>query len=323
MSERISLSHGGGGEDMQKLIEKFREILKKRGDWKNTDNDSATLKFGNTNLVFTTDSFVVSPIFFPGGDIGGLAVIGTINDLAVMGAEPLGISVSVIIEEGFEMEDLERIIKSVEKVSKETGVPVVTGDTKVMEKGKIDGIVINTSGIGTSEKLLDDKAVVGDKIIVSGSIADHGVALLSKRFDFETDLVSDAKPVLEEVRAVKNLIKQAKDPTRGGLAACLNEIAERCDVGMEIEEEKIPIKREVIKFTEILGLDPYEIGCEGRIVVVASMDNSEDVLKKLKSFNSEAEIIGEVVKGKDVVLKTKIGKRVMNNPKGKLIPRIC
>jgi len=321
--KRISLSHGGGGEDMQELIARFRKILKTRGEWKNTDNDSATFRLGNTDLVFTTDSFVISPIFFPGGNIGDLAVIGTINDLAVMGAEPIGISLSLIIEEGFETERLEKIMEAVERVSAETGVPVATGDTKVMEKGKIDGIVINTSGIGKADRILEEKIVPGDKVIVSGSIADHGVALLSKRFDFETGLISDSKPVLEEMRNVRDSIRQAKDPTRGGLAACLNEFAARGNVGMEIDEEKVPVKKEVAKFTEILGLDPYEIGCEGRVVAVVPAEKADSVLKELKGFNPEAEIIGEVVEGKEVVLKTKIGKRVLHNPKGKLIPRIC
>lgn len=322
-AERVSLSHGGGGEDMQELIGRFRKILKKRGEWENLDNDSATLAFEDTNLVFTTDSFVVSPIFFPGGNIGDLSVIGTINDLAVMGAEPLGVSLSLIIEEGFEMGGLEKIMESVEMVSEQAKVPVVTGDTKVMEKGKVDGIVINTAGVGSAKKLLDGKVEPGDKIIVTGSIADHGVALLSRRFDFETGLLSDSKPVLEEMRAIRGLAKQAKDPTRGGLAAALNEFAEKGGVGIEIQEKKIPLKREVLKFTELLGLDPYEIGCEGRIVAVVGENNADEVLGKLKKFNPEAEIIGEVVEGKGVVLQTKIGKRVLHNPKGKLIPRIC
>ena len=227
----ITLDEGSGGRQMQILIEKIRGKLKLKDNWNNINDDAATLKLNNINknLVFTTDSYTVNPIFFPGGDIGKLSICGTVNDLAVMGAEPAGISLALIIEEGFEEDDLMKIISSISDVSKKAGIPVVTGDTKVMDKGSIDKIVINTSGIGFAENIISNSGLsCGDKIIVSGSIGDHGIALLAARegLEFTTSLISDVAPLSGLIREILNLgqITAMKDPTRGGVSSALNDL---------------------------------------------------------------------------------------------------
>lgn len=325
--EKISLAEGSGGKEMEDLIKSFQ--IKNRGIWQDSDNDAATLKINsNQNLVFTTDSFVVDPLFFPGGNIGDLAFCGTVNDICMMGANPFGLSLSLIIEEGFPKEDLKKIMDTINKLSSDWGVPVVTGDTKVMEKGKIDKIIINTSAVAISERLLKDEIEEGDQIILSGGIGEHAVALLSKRFDYKTEIVSDSKPLILEISSIKHDVKQAKDPTRGGIAAVLNELAEKNDVGMMIDEEKIPIKPEVKKVCEMLGINPYELACEGRFVCIVSKENAKQVLRKLKKYNNQASIIGEITQeeNKDnnkVILNTFLGKRILPKPKGRIVPRIC
>ena len=324
----ITLNEGLGGAQMQKLIEKIRSKLTLKNNWSNINDDAATLKlnknYKNNNLVFTTDSYTVNPIFFPGGDIGKLSFCGTINDLAVMGAEPAGISLVIVIEEGFSDDDFMKIISSIGEVSEKTGIPVVTGDTKVMDKGSIDKIVINTSGIGFTDNVISNSGLsAGDKIIVSGSIGDHGIALLSKRFDYETKLVSDCAPVIAEVRAISEYVTAMKDPTRGGVAAVLNEMAEKSNVKIILDEEKIPVKREVNAVCDLLGLNVYEIACEGRFVCGVKKEHANEAVKMLKKFNPGAEIIGEVVLGKGVFIQTKVGVRPLEVPTGKLIPRIC
>lgn len=318
----VSLHEGSGGKEMDELISSFK--IKNRGNWKNYDNDSATLKIAKgKHLVFTTDSFIVSPIFFPGANIGHLAFCGTVNDLSMMGAKPLGLSLSFIIEEGFLKSDLKKIMNTIKSLSKKHNIPIVTGDTKVMDKGKIDKIVINTSGVGITDVTLDKKLTTGDKIILSGGIGEHAVALLSKRFDYKTKIISDSKPLINEIFAVKNMIKQAKDITRGGLSAILNDVAKKNRVGMLINEDSIPAKREVRKVAEMLGINLYELASEGRFMCIASKENSKKVLSKLKKFNKDAAIIGEVTKGDTVVLKTFLGKRILAAPIGRIIPRIC
>jgi len=319
----INLSHGAGGKEMNELINKFSNLLGDRGNWKHTDDDAAIIKVNNELFGFTTDSYIVSPLFFPGGDIGSLAFNGTVNDLAVMGVRPLGISLGIIIEEGFSDEELKKIIESVSSASKKIGIPVVTGDTKVMEKGKIDKIVINTAGFGVCEKLLDEKLVSGDKVIVSGLIGNHAIALLSKRFDYETSVVSDTKAIINEVFSVIDKIKVAKDPTRGGLASCLNEICSKQKVSMIINDGQVPFHNEAVSVCELMGIDKFQLACEGRFVCVVSEDNSNAVLKKLQEFDKDAAIIGEVNSGSGVVLNTKLGKRVLSVPTGRIIPRIC
>jgi hydrogenase expression/formation protein HypE len=321
----IDLTHGAGGKEMHQLIERIRDNLKFAGDWKNLADDSASLKQGTkSHLVFTTDSYTVDPIFFPGGDIGCLAICGTINDLAVMGAKPLGLSLGLIIEEGLAVKDLEKIIDSIDKVSQKLKIPVVTGDTKVMERGKIDKIVINMSGVGRTNCLISDNNLrPGDKIIISGSIGEHAVALLSERFNYQSRVVSDVKPILEEVEAVKKYLTAAKDPTRGGLAAALNELAQKSKVKIIIEEEKIPIKKEVRAISELLGIDVLGLACEGRFVGGVEPKFSQAALKTLKKYNRQAAIIGQVEKGQGVYLQTTWGQRVLEMPVGKLVPRIC
>ena len=320
----IGLAEGSGGAEMVELIKSF--TLSNRGKWENYEDDSATLDIGNNKiLVFTTDSYIVDPIFFPGGDIGHIAVCGTINDLAVMGANPLGLSLGLVIEEGFKKDDIDRIISSIDKVSVETKIPIVTGDTKVMEKGKVDKIVINVSGVGIVKKdgLLTKKVEIGDKIIISGGIGEHAVALLSKRFNYETSIKTDSKPILKEIQAVKNQIKIAKDPTRGGVSAVLNEICERHKIGMLIDEEMIPAKKEVIKVGEMLGINIYELACEGRFICIASSEKAEGIEKKLKRFNKDAAIIGSVIKENKVIIQSIVGKRILPTPSGRIVPRIC
>jgi hydrogenase expression/formation protein HypE len=323
-NEIISLAQGSGGKEMVDLINSYH--LQFRGHWKNYDNDAATLDIGNGNLlVFTTDSFTVSPIFFPGGDIGHIAMCGTINDLAVIGAQPVGISLALVIEEGFPIKDLKRILASINKISRQTRIPVVTGDTKVMENGKLDGIVINTAGVGFVKKkdVLTKKAKKGDKIILSGGLGEHAVALLSKRFDYETTIVSDSKPIVEEIQHVKHIIKIAKDPTRGGIAATLHEICQRQKIGMLLYEESIPAKPGVRKITELLGINLYELACEGRFLCITSDKHANTVENILKKYNKNASIIGEVTHDDAIIIQSILGKRILPLPTGRIVPRIC
>jgi hydrogenase expression/formation protein HypE len=320
----ITLAHGSGGKEMQELIDTFK--FTNRAGWENYDADSASVDItADKKLFFTTDSFVVDPIFFPGGNIGHLAFSGTVNDLAVMGANPLGLSLGFVIEEGFPREDLMKIIKSIDELSLKTKIPIVTGDTKVMEKGKIDKIIINSSGVGIAKKeeALTKKVDVGDKLIISGGLGEHAVALLSKRFDYETDIVTDSKPLVEEINSVKHLIKRAKDPTRGGIAAVLNELAGKHNFGILLNEESIPAKKEVRKVAEMLGINLYELASEGRFVCITSERNAEEVESRLQKFNKDARIIGEITEGNKVIMQTILGKRILAQPTGRIVPRIC
>lgn len=318
----VKLSEGSGGKEMHRLISEMKSHLN-QGAWLYTDEDSSCLNIKNNHLFFTTDSYVVTPIFFPGGNIGKIAFCGTVNDLAVMGARTLGISLGLIIEEGFPKEDLFKLLKTIGDLSKETGIPVVTGDTKIMEKGSLDKIIINTSGVGYADFVLDRPVEAGDKIIVSGGIGEHGTALLAKRFELEASITTDSKPLWEEVSSIKNFIKRAKDITRGGLAAVLNEIAEKEKKQFLIYEEHIPLKKEVRALTEILGIEVYSLACEGRFVCVCSPDNEKEVVEKLRKFNDMVSTIGEVKVGKDVIVQTRFGKKLLSMPSGNIVPRIC
>ncbi len=349
----ITMAHGAGGSLMGKLIKD--SILKNLGGSANLPeveialeelDDSASV----AGVVFSTDSYVVKPLFFPGGDIGSLAVAGTVNDISVVGAEPAAISCALIMQEGFPIEDLESVLKSMNDTSKLAGVPVVTGDTKVVEKEALDGMFVNTSGIGFGgnglkrnievikqhrefeERWLKDSNIRdGDQIIISGSMGDHGVTILSKRegYGFESVVQSDIYPLNKMISTAldEGGIVAMKDPTRGGLANCLNEWSEKSDVGILIREEDIPITEGVRSACEMLGIDPLSIGNEGKVAIGVVKEKAEDVLEVLKKTKpgQNAEIIGEArsdIKG--VVMETLVGgKRIVDMPAGDPVPRIC
>ncbi len=320
---RVRLSEGSGGVEMHQLVTKIRSLLPTTGDWQHCMDDGAALRRDDGHLVFTTDSYVVTPLFFPGGNIGKLAFCGTVNDLVVMGAEPLGMSLGLVLEEGLPKHELFSIIETIHALSQETGIPIVTGDTKVMERGKIDKLVITTSGIGHASRLLHEKLVVGDKIIVSGTIGDHGAALLSRRFDIESSLQTDSKPLITEMRLVRNIIKQAKDITRGGLAGVLHELAQRNAVALHICEHDIPLHRETSAICHVLGIDALSLACEGRLVCFASPECADTVVSLLKQCNPHAAIIGTVEEGTGVTMTTLFGRKILPRPSGNIVPRIC
>lgn len=351
--ERITLSHGAGGAIMQKLIQK--NILERIGGFESDKGIEISLQdlddAGVVNdIIFTTDSYVVKPIFFPGGDIGSLAVSGTINDLSVMGAEPLALSLGLIIEEGFLISELDQILDSVGKISKRTGIPIITGDTKVMEKGALDKITINTSGIGKRSKFLDHNVEEvrkyrnfeeiwlkdsnleeGDKILISGSIGDHGITILSARegYGYETKLRSDTCPLNSMISKGLEVggIVAMKDPTRGGLANTLNEWSQKSKVNIEVNEESIPIKEPVRAACEMLGIEPLNIANEGKVVMGVVKEKADEILEALKKTEEgkDAAVIGEVKKGDGmVILNTLVGgKRIVDMPIGDPVPRIC
>lgn len=336
---KILLSHGAGGEMMNRLISD--SILKNLsvkpvGEVGLSDlDDGASISIGDKEIVVSTDSYIVSPIFFPGGDIGKLAACGTINDISMMGAKPLALSLAIIIEEGFESDELELIIRSLDKVCRETGVSVITGDTKVMPGGKIDGIVINTTGIGLADRgnvIKDSNLSPGDKIILSGTVGDHGVSLMSSRegFGFETTLTSDVAPLWDMVKKALDVggITAMRDPTRGGLAATLNDWARKSNTGIIVMEEKIPLRQEVIAASNMLGIDPYTVANEGKAVIGVTKDKAQELLEVLRSTEQgkNAQIIGEVVNrynGKVILETTVGGRRIMEPPVGDPVPRVC
>ena len=345
----IELEDGAGGEKSNQIIGDIRKILNVKSKWTNTFDDGAVFELGDLRshrphpprvrgtlsrvqereigkkLVFTTDAFIVDPLFFAGGDIGKIAMCGTINDLSVMGARPIGIALSLVIEEGFSERDLEKIIKSIQAISKQENVPIVTGDTKVTEKGKIDKLEITTSGVGLAQKIISNAgAKVGDVVITSGDLGEHAVALLASRFNYQTKIKSDCKPLTKEIQSVIDFLTSAKDPTRGGLAAILNELAEKSKAKIVLDEKNLPFKKETEAISNLLGIDKFSFPSEGRFVATVSSVDADKVIKILRKYNKEAKIIGEVVKGNGVWLKTKIGSvKKIDVPRGKLIPRIC
>ncbi len=283
------------------------------------------IKKQNLKLVMTTDAFIIDPIFFPGGDIGKIAMCGTINDLSVMGATPLGIALSFIIEEGFSSSDLEKISRSINAISRQTNTPIVTGDTKVTNKGKIDKIAITTCGIGIAEKIISNNgAKPGDKVIASGDLGEHGAIILAHRFNYKTRLKSDSQPILKEMQAIGKYLTSAKDPTRGGLAENLNEIAEKSKVKIILDEKYLPYKKETKAISGLLGIDLMALPSEGRFIAAVPAKFAAQVVKILQKYNKAAKIIGEVQKGKGVFLNTESGGlRPIEMPRGKLVPRIC
>ncbi|MDP1884683.1 MAG: hydrogenase expression/formation protein HypE [Candidatus Moranbacteria bacterium] len=321
----IELEAGAGGEKSDGLIAKIRKSFPADRRWKNTRDDGASYAIGKERLVFTTDAFIVDPIFFPGGDIGKIAMCGTINDLSVMGARPIGIGLSLVIEEGFPEEDLQKIMESIGKISKITGVPIVTGDTKVTERGKIDKLEITTSGVGLAEKIIDNGgAQAGDAVIASGNLGEHAVALLASRFNYKTKIRSDCQPLIKEIQSVAKYLTSCKDPTRGGAAAVLNEMAEKSKVKIILEEDVLPFAKETVALSELLGIDKFSFPSEGRFVATIPQKYAKNAIQILRKFNKEAKIIGAVTRGRGLYLKTSLGGvKKIDIPRGKLIPRIC
>lgn len=333
--DRVLLGHGSGGKLSAQLME--RVFLPAFGNpTLDQLNDQATFAIDGVRLAMTTDSFVVKPLFFPGGDIGSLAVHGTINDLAMGGATPLCLSVAFILEEGLPMESLVKIVGSMRRAAQAAEVQIVTGDTKVVEQGKGDGLFINTTGIGVvpnGVELGSDRARPGDKIILSGSIGDHGIAILAKRegLEFETTIESDSAPLHKLVHAMLGTgaaIRCMRDPTRGGLSSSLNEIAARSQVGMAIEEEQIPVREEVKGACEMLGLDPLYVANEGKMIAIVDAEGAENVVEAMRAdkYGREARVIGTVVDSHPgtVVMKTTFGTtRIVDMLAGDPLPRIC
>ncbi|MFH0952821.1 MAG: hydrogenase expression/formation protein HypE [Verrucomicrobiota bacterium] len=331
----VLLSHGGGGRRTKQLLKEvvlpsiMNPILARL-------DDGACLSVPESDLVLTTDSYVVRPIFFPGGDIGKLAVCGTINDLAMQGGEPRYLSLALILEEGLPLEDLQKIIASVGKTAGEAGVKIVTGDTKVVERGSGGGIYINTAGLGVRKPGVDThvaNAKPGDAVIVTGTIGDHGIAVMSARegLAFESKLVSDVAPLWNMVQALLGAVPSIhclRDPTRGGLASALNDIAEASSVGIRLKESALRVKNEVRGACGLLGLDPLNVANEGKAVVVCARQDSTRTLAVLRShpLGLEASVVGEVVErhAGQVVLETAIGgERIVDVPSGEDLPRIC
>jgi hydrogenase expression/formation protein HypE len=337
--DTILLGHGSGGKLSAELIRDvflpaFQNPVLARLD------DQAIVNVNGQRLAISTDSFVVKPLFFPGGDIGSLAVHGTVNDLAMGGATPLFLSAGFIIEEGFAMEQLRRVVTSLQRAAAEAGVQVVTGDTKVVEKGKGDGLFINTTGIGVVPEGVDlsaDRARPGDKVLLSGSIGDHGIAILAQRegLEFETQIQSDSAALHTLVAAMLGVtstvtpeIRCMRDPTRGGVSSTLNEIAERSQVGIELVERSLPIHEQVRGACELLGLDPLYVANEGKLIAIVAPEAADAVLQAMRChpLGAEAQIIGTVKKENAglVTMRTPFGTtRIVDMLAGDQLPRIC
>jgi hydrogenase expression/formation protein HypE len=350
--DTITMLHGAGGTVMHNLVTNY--IVKYLGGYSNAEvplealDDAAVVG----DVVFKSDSHAVKPIFFPGGDIGRLAVSGTVNDIAALGAEPYALACGLILEEGLALSDLEKILTSMQSTCIEAGVGVVTGDTKVVERGSLGGCVMNVSGIGrrtaalesnlavvkqhrssfTARWVLDANLTAGDKIILSGTIGDHGLAVLSAQqgLTFGSEIKSDVKPlnrVIQRMLGEAGGVVAMKDPTRGGLADALNEWSEKSRVGILINEAKVPVREDVQTACEMLGLDPLEVGNEGKMIIGTVPAKAEQILQFLKqtSEGKNAEIIGEATREfKGVAMQTLVGgKRIIARPVGDPVPRIC
>ena len=332
---KVTLAHGAGGRSMQDLIDDI--FLSEFGSNNLSElNDSARIEAGADALAFTTDSFVVDPIFFPGGDIGKLAVCGTVNDLAVSGAQPMALSFSVIVEEGFAISELRQIAGSARAAADEAGVSIVTGDTKVVNRGCADGIFINTAGIGKIPAGLDlspRNIRAGDRVLVSNSIGEHGAAIMVARGDLglETDLISDCRSLVSMCTQLSQScpgLRAMRDATRGGVAAVLNEFAEASTSAIFIDEAGLPLKKEVRGVSEILGLDPLYLANEGLFVAVVSEDDADTAVALLRSMQGaeNATLIGEVQADPAGVLIMNAmlgGQRLVDMPDGERLPRIC
>lgn len=334
-SDRVLLAHGSGGTMMRELIEdvfiaRFGDDVLRRMD------DAAALDVPPGRIALTTDTYVVTPRFFPGGDIGHLAVAGTVNDVSTAGATPLYLTVGFVLEEGLPIEELRRILDSMATVAAEAGVRIVTGDTKVVERGHGDGIYINTAGLGVVRDGLDLSAShcrPGDVVLLSGTLGDHGIAVMSTRegLSFGTDIVSDAAPLNHLVAATLDAAPDARcfrDPTRGGLASCLNELAESSGVSITVDEDAVPVREQVRGACEMLGYDVYQVANEGKMVAVVPPEQAEAALAAMRGsrYGEDAAIIGEVTDGPSgrVYVKTSFGaRRIMDMLVGEQLPRIC
>ncbi len=337
---RVELAHGAGGRAMAQFLTDvifphFKINRFQSGIGLPEADDGATIPIEKQEFVISTDSHTVSPLFFPGGDIGSLAAAGTINDVAMMGARPLVMTSALVIEEGFSVEALRTILSSMASTAAEDQVAIIAGDTKVIPKGGLDQMIICTTGVGLVEKghvITDSGIKVGDKLIMTGTIGDHGIALLASRegLSFETDLISDIAPLWSLVRDALHVggIHAMKDPTRGGLSATLNECAKKSGVGLAVEEKKLPYQREVLAASQMLGLDPLQVTCEGKALIAVEAEKAEEVLHAVRNskYGKNAQIIGEAVKDRPgiVVMKTEVGgSRVIQYPWAEAIPRVC
>jgi hydrogenase expression/formation protein HypE len=333
--ELVTLAHGAGGKATRALVEGL--FLEELGNpLLDPLGDSAVFEVNGSRLAFTTDSYVVKPIFFPGGDIGELAVNGTVNDLAVSGAVPLALSAGFVVEEGFAVADLRRVAGSMAAAAAAVGVPVATGDTKVVERGHGDGVYVNTAGVGVVAEdaaLGPERVRPGDRVLVSGTLGDHGMAVMIARgeLDLEVELESDTAPVHELTRALLELgsaVRWLRDPTRGGLATALNELAEQSELAVVLEETALPLRPAVVGACEILGIDPLYVANEGKLVAIVAPEAAESALASLRghAFGADAALVGEI--GTDpaglVVLETALGgSRIVDMLVGDPLPRIC
>jgi len=332
----VDMTHGGGGRAMVQLIEELF-VSYFDNDMLRQGNDQACFPVGAGRMAISTDCHVVSPLFFPGGDIGSLAVNGTINDVSMSGARPLYLAAGFVLEEGFALADLERVVVSMAQASRVSGVPVVTGDTKVVERGKADGVFITTTGIGVvppNVRISGDKAQPGDAILISGSVGDHGMAIMSSRqnLEFGTTIESDCAAlhtlVQVLVAAAPEAIHCLRDPTRGGLASTLNELAHQSRVGMYIHENAVPVRPEVAAACELLGLDPLYVASEGKLVCVCAADRADDLLAAMRAhpLGREAARIGSVIEDEQCFVQMETclgGARIVDWLSAEQLPRIC
>jgi hydrogenase expression/formation protein HypE len=335
---KIESAHGAGGKIMHRLLEDvvIPSFSRRKIGTIGLDemDDGATLQVAGVNLIVCTDAHTVHPIVFPGGNLGVLTACGTINDLAVMGAQPVAMTNTVIVEEGVEIETLKTMLTSLNSIIEPLGVAMIAGDTKVMPPGTLDGVVMSTTGIGTpylNQPITDSGARADDDIIISGPIGDHGTTLLAHRegLKFETDLVSDVAPLWEPIHDCLDVggVHAMKDPTRGGTAVALNEIASKSKVEFELQEDQIPVRSSVQSLCNVLGLDPLHMSCEGTVVMSVDATRTDDILNALSKHKttSEAKVVGKVKAGKArVIMKTAIGgRKIVQVPYGEPIPRVC
>jgi hydrogenase expression/formation protein HypE len=337
MSDVITIEQGGGGSLMRKLIE---DVIVSAYDLDQVEggigltemDDGATIPLNGRQIVFTTDAYTAKPLFFPGSDIGRLAVFGTSNDIAVMGAQPLALASAVVLEEGLPVTTLRRVVESMNTALMEVGVPLIAGDTKVVERGGMDELIITTSGVGIADRVVTDSGLSpGDKLILTGTIGNHQLALLAIRegLELEAPILSDAAPLYGLIRRALEVggVAAMKDPTRGGVAGALNEMAGKSEVDILLREEEVPVKGVVMTASELLGLDPLELANEGVAVIGVKAERAEDILKAIRSskYGEDAAIVGDVMEGKGkVVLETFIGgRRIVREPVGSPMPRIC